>query len=95
MDLEYFRRVIVQRNMQSDIDPDSKTAYHGIFENFINFLGIFRTLPDRWEDKIVLYTSFLADNIYKEQTIRSYLSAIRHKLRQGGVVLEENRVKWQ
>lgn len=93
IDLEYFTRVIVERNMQKDVGPASKDSYHGIFRNFIDFLNIFNTVPERWEDKIVLYTTFLADNIYEEATIRSYLSAIRHELKQDGVILHEDRCK--
>lgn len=91
IDLGYFKRVVVERNHQKRVAPSSKTSYHGIFDNFLDFLDLFNTLPDRWEDKIVLYVSFLADNIYEEQTIKSYLSAIRHELKQDGVRLDEDK----
>lgn len=38
-----------------------------------------------------MYVTFLADNNYYENTIRSYISAIRHQLKQDGEVLNEDQ----
>lgn len=91
IDLGYYVRVVVERNKQGRVAPPTKDSYHGIFENFLDFLGLFRSLPERWEEKMVLYATFLADNIYGEQTIRGYMSAIRHELLQDGHELDEDK----
>lgn len=92
IDLDYFNRVVVERNHQKSVAPPSKKTYHDIFNNFRDFLDLFRTLPDKWEEKMVLYATFLADNTYDESTINSYMSAIRFQLQQDGVRLEEDKI---
>lgn len=82
----------MERNHQKGVASPSKRAYHAIFDNFLDFLDLFNTLTDRWEEKMVLYATFLADNIYGEDTIRSYMSAIRYQLQQDGVHLNEDRI---
>lgn len=52
---------------------------------------MFRTIPDKWEEKMVLYATFLADNNYDEGTINSYMSAIRFQLQQDGEHLSEDK----
>lgn len=84
IDLDYFRTVVVERNHQRRVAPPTKKAYHAIFDNFLDFLDLFKTLPDKWEEKMVLYATFLADNSYDEGTINSYMSAIRYQLQQDG-----------
>lgn len=92
IDLGYFKRVVVERNSQKGVSSPSKEGYHSIFRNFLEFLDLFNTLPERWEEKMVLYASFLADNVYEEPTIRSYMSAIRYQLQQDGVRLDEDKI---
>lgn len=80
----------MERNHQRRVSSPTKKAYHDIFDNFLDFLDLFNT-PDRWEEKMVLYATFLADNPYDEVTIKSYMSAIRYQLQQDGVHLEEDK----
>lgn len=82
----------MERNHQKGVSSPTKIGYHSIHRNFLEFLELFNTLPERWEEKMVLYATFLADNVYGEDTIRSYMSAIRYRLQQDGVHLEEDKI---
>ena len=46
--------------------------------------------PRKWEDRIVLFVSFLIENKLKSSTVKSYLSAIRAVLWENNISLSEN-----
>lgn len=83
-----FRR-IVDRLSNSDVCLDTKQMYHRIWCNFNRFLLCFDDLPTSWEEKLVLYATFLADIGNASSTVATYMSAIRYVLRHDGVELND------
>ena len=67
-----------------------KMNYYGIWKNFNNFIIKLDVKPRNWEDRIVLYVTFLIQNNRKSSTIKSYISAIKAVLYNGGVKLSED-----
>lgn len=82
--LEMFKRV-VERLSNDGIQESTKKMYHSVWCNFNQFLLSFDDLPTTWEDKMVLYASFLADIGSSSATVGSYMSAIRYVLRHDGI----------
>lgn len=82
--LEMFERV-VEKLSNDDIQDSTKSMYHSIWCNFNKFLLSFDDLPTTWEDKMVLYATFLADIGNSSATVSSYMSAIRYVLRHDGI----------
>lgn len=87
-----FRR-IVDRLSNSDVCNDTKEMYHKIWCNFNRFLLCFDDLPTSWEEKLVLYATFLADIGNASATVATYMSAIRYVLRHDGVELNDESCK--
>lgn len=84
---------IVDKLSNSGISQSTKEMYHRVWCNFNRFLLCFDDLPTTWEEKLVLYASFLADIGNASSTVASYMSAIRYVLRQDDVVLNDNSCK--
>lgn len=82
--LEMFTRV-VERLSNDGIQSSTKRMYHMIWCKFNQFLLSFDDLPTTWEDKMVLYASFLADIGNSSATVSSYMSAICYVLRHDGI----------
>ena len=62
--------------------PSTERNYHGIWTNFNRFVIRLDNIPTTWEDKVSLYCTFLT--IYttiQSSTLKSYISAIKSKLR--------------
>lgn len=91
--LEFFNQVVIPRNVDNDIAPGTQVTYHTIWKGFLNFLRGFDQLPERYEDKMVLFAAFLADTMHKPATIASYMSAIRYKLVHDGYPLNDDKAK--
>lgn len=68
---------------------DTKNMYHKIWCNFNRFLLCFDDLPTTWEEKLVLYATFLADIGKATTTVSTYMSAIRYVLQHDGVELND------
>lgn len=68
--LELFSRV-VERLSNDDIQDSTKKMYHSVWCNFNKFLLSFDDLPTTWEDKMVLFASFLADIGNHSSTVAS------------------------
>lgn len=83
----------VERLSNADISEATKNMYHRVWCNFNRFLLCFDDLPTSWEEKLVLYATFLADIGNQSNTVASYMSAIRYVLRHDGVVLDNNSCK--
>lgn len=79
-----FKRVI-ERLSNDGIQESTKKMYHSVWCNFNQFLLSFDDLPTTWEDKMVLFASFLADIGNSSATVSSYMSAIRYVLRHDGI----------
>lgn len=91
--LEYFNQVVIPRNVDNDIAPGTQVTYHSIWRGFLQFLSGFDTLPNTWEDKLVLYAAYLGDENYQPATISSYMSAIKYKLIHDGYPINEDKAK--
>lgn len=80
---------IVERLENADIQDSTKAMYHSVWCNFNQFLISFDDLPTSWEDKMVLYASFLADIGSCSATVASYMSAIRYVLQHDGLTVSD------
>lgn len=80
---------VVERLSNDDIQGSTKKMYHSVWCNFNKFLLTFDDLPTTWEDKMVLYATFLADIGNHSATVSSYMSAIRYVLRHDGVEIND------
>lgn len=78
---------------QNQIRESTKQKYYQAWIKLNKFLLKFDTLPDSWEEKLVLYATHLADTGKKKNTISSYISGIRHILRMDGVELNGTSVE--
>lgn len=83
----------VERLSNADIASTTREMYHRVWCNFNRFLLCFDDLPTTWEEKLVLYATFLADIGNHSSTVASYMSAIRYVLRHDGVDLNNNCCK--
>lgn len=90
--LELFER-IVEKLSNDDIQESTKKMYHSVWCSFNQFLLTFDDLPTTWEDKMVLYASFLADIGNSSATVSSYMSAIRYVLRHDGIQVSNTSCK--
>lgn len=80
---------IVDRLSNSDVCDATKDMYHKIWCNFNRFLLCFDDLPTSWEEKLVLYATFLADIGNASATVSTYMSALRYVLRHDGIELND------
>lgn len=69
--------------------PSTRKKYHQIHTKFTEFVGELTRKPDNWEDKIHLYFTFLAETGKKENTLKTYLSAIKKILTTEGESLDK------
>lgn len=90
--LQMFNR-IVEKLTNADIQDSTKRVYHSIWCNFNKFLLCFDDLPTTWEQKLVLYATFLADAGCASATVASYMSAIRYVLRHDNVEISNTSCK--
>ena len=60
-----------------------KTYYYG-WRSFSNFILRLDERPDTWDEKLILFMAHLIGK-HPEQTIRSYVSAVRGILKEDGV----------
>lgn len=72
-----------------DLRPSSQKMYHKIWTNFLAFLHDFKNLPQKWEDKMVMYAAHLGNIGEFSQTVALYMSAIRYKLRKDGLEIPD------
>lgn len=84
---------VVEKLSNDGIQDSTKKMYHSVWCNFNKFLLSFDDLPTTWEDKMVLYASFLADIGNHSATVASYMSAIRYVLRHDGIEVSDNCCK--
>lgn len=84
---------IVDKLSNDDVCQDTKNMYHRVWCNFNRFLICFDDLPTSWEEKMVLYASFLADIGTASATVSSYMSALRYVLKHDGVEVNNDSCK--
>ena len=68
----------------------TKVNYYGIWKNFNQFFIKLDCKPNTWEDRIVLYAAYLIQNHKKSTTVKSYVSAIKAVLFNGGIEITED-----
>ena len=68
----------------------TRKNYHKIWNGFNKFLLNLDVVPDKWEDRIILFIGQLIAERKQSATIKSYISAIRAILRQDRVKLRED-----
>ena len=82
---------IVVNHLKLQRHRDStRQNYYGIWKNFNEFFIKLDHKPIDWEDRIVLYVAFLIQNKRKSSTIKSYISAIKAVLFNGGIEIQED-----
>lgn len=86
-------RCILRLIKQHQIRDTTKQKYYQAWIKPNKFLLKFKSLPDSWEEKLVLYATHLADTGKRKNTISSYISGIRHILRMDGVELNSTSVE--
>ena len=69
----------------------TRQNYYSIWKHFNQFYLRLDSKPDTLEERLVLFAGHLISNKRKANTIKSYISAIRAVLSQGGYHLSEDR----
>ena len=82
---------IVEKLKQGRVRNSTKVLYHKVWKNFNEFFIKLDRKPTSWEDRLVLFVGYLADNKRSSQTIKSYISAIRNVLADDGITLNVNK----
>ena len=86
-DLERAREDIINRQTQDS----TRATYHSVWRNFNKFFIHLDRKPDRWEERISLYATYLVKNQERPPgTVKSYCSAIRYILKGKGIMIREN-----
>ena len=79
-------------SLKSERYRDStRQTYYRIWKLFNKFFIRLDDKPDTWENRLVLFTSFLINNQLKLTTVRMYISAIRGVLQENDVELPEDQ----
>lgn len=89
IDTTLFKNVVVEGMKNGDLRNSSQQMYHKVWTNFLKFLDGFKNLPTKWEDKMVMYAAHLGNIGEFSQTVASYMSAIRYKLRKDGLEIPD------
>lgn len=63
----------------------TRKSYKRTWNRFNKFISQFDTIPPRWEDRIIVWATHLADNRKKSATIKSHISAVRYCLQLDGI----------
>ena len=58
----------------------TKRNYHVVWTNFNKFIIKLDHIPAKWEERTSLYCTYLILEGYQSSTVKSYVSAIKHKL---------------
>ena len=83
------QQIVEKLKLQRHRDP-TRVNYYGIWKNFNKFFIKLDKKPIHWEDRIVLYVTFLIQKNRKSATIKSYVSAIKAVLFNGGMRMHED-----
>lgn len=69
------------------LQKSTQKSYKKTWDRFNRFISRFDIIPPKWEDRIIVWATHLADNRKKSATIRSYISAVRYCLSLDGIVV--------
>ena len=70
----------------------TRSSYHKTWTRFNTFLIKLDRRPETWEDRLMLYVTYLIDQGLKSTTIKSYVSVIKYVLKMDGYSWNEDRV---
>ena len=71
--------------------PTTRQTYHAVWRKFNEFVIKLDHIPQTWEERASLYCTFLIKRKnLQSQTIRSYLSAIKAKLKADDYKWDDN-----
>ena len=62
----------------------TRKNYHGVWQNFNKFVIKLDWIPESWEERVSLYCAFMSENELQSSTMKSYISAIKAKLKNDG-----------
>lgn len=65
--------------------PSTRKSYKKTWNRFNKFISQFDIIPPKWEDRIIVWATHLADNRKKSNTIKAYVSAVRYCLSLDGI----------
>ena len=82
---------LVEKLKYEQFQDTTKKSYYSVWRTFNEFYIRLDRKPDNWEDRIILFVSYLVNNEYKSTTVRSYVSAVKAVLKNDGVEINENR----
>lgn len=82
--LTQYRRIknIIKNNR---LQPSTKRSYKKTWNRFNKFISQFDIIPPKWEDRIIVWATHLAENRKKSATIKSYISAVHYCLSLDGI----------
>ena len=63
----------------------------GIWRKFNSFIIRLDKFQTSWEDRLVLYSTYLVDIGTQSSTIKSYISAIKHILKLDGYIFNDGK----
>ena len=86
----HYIQCIVDRLSLCKHRNSTRATYHRIWKLFNQFFIRLDVKPCSWEDRLVLFTSFLVNNKLKSSTVKSYISAICSVLAEIGEELDQN-----
>lgn len=69
------------------LQPSTRKSYKKTWNRFNRFISRFDCIPPKWEDRIIVWATHLADNRKKSATIKSYISAVRYCLSLDGITV--------
>ena len=70
----------------------TKKNYLGIWHHFNRFINRLDILPNKWEQRMVLFVAHLVDQGLQSATVKSYISAIKCMLRDDDYDWDDNHV---
>ena len=70
----------------------TRSSYYNTWTRFNKFIVRLDTKPDTWEDRLLLYVTYLIDQGLKSTTIKSYILAMMYILKVDGYHWNKNRV---
>ena len=81
---------IVDRLKMEHYRSSTRANYHRIWKLFSQFFIRLDVKPVSWENRITLFVGHLIESQVKSNTIRSYLSAIKGVLAEGGINIHQD-----
>ena len=83
---------VIDKLKMNGMRESTKSSYLKIWRGFNEFYLRLDIKPTTWEDCVILYAGYLADQKRKSGTIKSYVSAVKAVLRFVNVEINEDRI---